>query len=148
MPCAIRSLIATAWPVSSVVTICRHARLLCRYCSIAIDASWRTKSLSRSGLPRQPATVRASERAEARPLLRPRPGQKWIALAASPSRNPNVPGVVAVGAKIWAVKRGRCTMSSRKQVTAVRFSSATPNMRRPSSTRPHSGELRSSAGRK
>src|SRR6516164_8382192 len=76
-PKAIRSLIARGFPSASVVTICRHARLLCRYCSIAITASWRTKSASRQAVPRQDAARhRDSEITEASPLLSPRPGQK------------------------------------------------------------------------
>ena len=86
---AMMSLIARLTPFSSVVTIAFQARLLCRYWSIDIAASWRMKSASRKGRPRQALlSDRASEMADARPLLSPRPGQKWMALAASPSRKP------------------------------------------------------------
>src|ERR1022692_2722810 len=123
MPCAMMSLIARKLPSSSAVTICSQARLLCRYCSIDITASCRTKSASRSAAPaRGLARHRAKEIADASPLFRPRPGQKWMALAASPSRKPNVPGVVWVRENNRTENRGRCTMLSWKAVTAVRFS--------------------------
>jgi serine/threonine protein kinase len=89
MPSTMTSLIARVLPSSSVVTIAFQARLLCRYWSIDITASWRRKSASRKALPLQARSRdRASERADANPLLSPRPGQKWIAFAASPRRNP------------------------------------------------------------
>src|ERR1039457_4373718 len=123
MPCAMMSLIARKLPSSSAVTICSQARLLCRYCSIDITASCRTKSASRSAAPaRGLAMHRAKEIADASPLFRPRPGQKWMALAASPCRKPNVPGVVWVRENNRTENRGRCTMLSWKAVTAVRFS--------------------------
>lgn len=71
-----------------------------------------------------------------------------MALAASPSRKPKVPGLVAVGRCSCAVNRGRCTMSSRNEVIADRSSSATPKRHRPCRISFHSGEPRSEAGRK
>lgn len=148
MPWAMMSLMAQVAPWSSVVTIAFQARLLWRYWSIDMAASWRRKSASRKGFPFQaPLRERASEIADARPLLRPRPGQKWMALAASPSRKPYVPGELAVEGSNSAVKRGRCTMSRRKEVTALRSSSSTPNRRSPSCTRFHSAEPLIRAGR-
>ncbi len=77
------SLIARVTPRSSVVTTAFQARLLWRYWSIGMAASWRMKSASRSGRPRRTRLSeqarlreRARETAEARPLLRPRPGQR------------------------------------------------------------------------
>ena len=58
-----------------------------------------------------------------------------------------VPGAVAVFGYNWAVNRGRCTMSSRKPVTALRFSGGTPNSCNPSCTRVHRADPFIMAGR-